>query len=110
MAAPILQLGCVVQCLHGGVATPIPSNAKVLVGGSPALLATDQWVLTPCAFVLGPKPSPCVRIQWTMPALRVTVNGAPVLLATSIGLCLSAEGLPQGLATVAGAQTKVLGE
>jgi len=38
------------------------------------------------------KPQPCIRVQWLVPAARVLVNGQPVLLQTSTGLCLSPEG------------------
>jgi hypothetical protein len=39
--------------------------------------------------------------------VRVQVQGQPVVLATSIALCVNAAGVPQGPATVSGYQTKV---
>jgi hypothetical protein len=111
MGVPILDLGCSIQCPHGGRATVVTTNAVVKVGGNFALLATDVMTIAGCAFTLpGPKPSPCVTIQWTAPAQLVKVNGTPVLLQSSVGLCQSPEGLPQGPAMVAGAQTKVMGQ
>ena len=110
MGSPILDMGCIIKCPHGGQATVATTNFKVKVGGNFALLATDVMTIAGCAFTLpGPKPSPCVTIQWSAPAQTVTVNGTPVLLQTSVGLCQSAEGAPQGPAIVSGVQTKVMG-
>ena len=41
MGASILDLGCTIQCPHGGQATVSPSNTDVKVGGNLALLITD---------------------------------------------------------------------
>jgi hypothetical protein len=110
MGAPILQMGCTIQCPHGGMATPVPSNTRVLVGGAPALLVSDTFLVAGCPFTIPPgSPMPCVTIQWTVPAVRTKVNGTPVLLQTSVGLCLAATQAPQGPAMVSGVQTKVLG-
>jgi hypothetical protein len=110
MGANILDLGCTIQCPHGGQATVTPGHTKVNVGGNLALLATDTMLIGGCTFAPGGVPSPCVSIQWTGPAIRDTVNGTPVLLQTSVGLCLNAARAPQGTATVSGAQTQVRGE
>lgn len=110
MGVPILDLGCTIQCPHGAQATVITTNTKVKVGGNFAILSTDTMVIAGCPFTLpGPKPSPCVTIQWSAPAQKVKVNGTPVLLQTSVGLCKSPEGAPQGPASVSGVQTKVMG-
>jgi hypothetical protein len=76
----------------------------------PVILATDQCMVGGCAFTLpGPKPSPCLRVQWTAPAVRVLIEGRPPLLQTSVGLCLSPEQAPQGPATLVALQTRVIG-
>jgi hypothetical protein len=49
-------------------------------------------------------------VQWLAPATRVTVTGKPVLLSSSVGLCVNAGGVPQGPATVTGYQTQVSGQ
>jgi hypothetical protein len=88
----------------------VTTNTKVKLSGNFALLSTDVMTIAGCAFTLpGPKPSPCVTIQWSGPAQKVKVNGTAVLLQTSVGLCKSPEGAPQGPATVSGVQTKVMG-
>lgn len=110
MGAQILDLNCTIQCPHGGRATAVPGNNKVKVGGSYALLATDMMTIAGCPFTTGSNPMPCLTIQWTAPAMRDSVSGTPVLLQTSVGLCLNAMNLPQGTAIVSGVQTKVSGE
>lgn len=108
MSAAILDAGCTITCPHGARATVATTNTRVKVGGAFALLVTDVTTVAGCPFTLpGPKPSPCVTVQWTGPAQRVKVNGTTVLLQSSVGLCKSPEGVPQGTAMVSGAQTKV---
>jgi hypothetical protein len=106
----ILDMGCTIQCPHGGQATVIPGNLRVKVGGNLALLATDTMIIAGCAFNVSGAPVPCVTIQWTAPATRDTVTQTPVLLQTSVGLCLNAANAPQGTAIVSGVQTKVSGQ
>ncbi len=109
MGTPIMNLGCTIMCPHGGQATAIPSNTQVQVGGF-ALLVSDTMIIAGCPFNVSGAPMPCLTIQWLAPATRTTVNGTPVLLQTSIGLCLNAFGAPQGTAIVAGVQTQTSGE
>ena len=109
MAVPVLDLSCTIMCPHGGQAAAIPGNTRVTLGGAPALLVTDTFIVAGCPFNVGGGPSPCLTIQWTAPATRVTV-GSPVLLQSSVGLCLNAAGAPQGTAIVSGGQTRASGE
>jgi hypothetical protein len=110
MAAGILDLGCTIQCPHGGQATVSPGNTDVTVGGNPALLATDVMTIAGCSFNVSGSPVPCVTIQWSAPATRNTVSTVPVLLETSVGVCLNAAGAPQGTAIVNGVQTSASGQ
>jgi hypothetical protein len=108
MAASILQLGCTIQCPHGGQATAVPTNVRVKVDGAFALLPTDTFLIAGCPFTLPPStPSPCLTIQWSAEATKVKINGVGPLLDTSMGLCKAATQAPQGQATISGAQTKV---
>jgi hypothetical protein len=110
MGQLILDAGCTIQCPHGGQATLAPSNAQVKVGGNFALLVSDTMMVSGCPFTVPPGvPMPCVTIQWSSPAGKVTVNGTPVLLQSSQGLCLNATGAPQGTAIVSGVQSKAKG-
>ncbi|SRR6266704_2151486 len=110
MGASILDMGCTIMCPHGGQATVIPGNTQVQVGNGFALLLSDTMIISGCPFNVSSAPVPCLTIQWTTPATHVTVNGTPVLLETSIGLCLNAASVPQGTAIVSGVQTQVSGE
>lgn len=105
----IIQLGAIISCPHGGMASVIPTQSRVLTGGTFALLPTDTYLIAGCAFMVGPKPQPCLSIAWQAPSTGFSISGQPVLLASSIGLCKSAEGIPQGPATISGAQTKASG-
>jgi len=113
MGAPILDTGCTIQCPHGATAMVTTTNTKVKVGGNFAILVSDTMTISGCPFQIpvgpGTKPSPCMTIQWSNEAQKVKVDGTAVLLQTSMGLCKSAEGLPQGPATMTGVQTKVKG-
>ena len=102
MASPLLLATTAVQCPHGGVATAIPSQpwaaARDLV-----LVEGDTHAVAGCPFTLpGPKPSPCVRVEWSAGAAHASIGGARVLTHQSLGRCLSPEGAPQGLALIAG--------
>jgi hypothetical protein len=110
MGAKILQYGCTIRCPHGATASAQTTNMRVKVGGGYALLVTDVFTIAGCPFVLpGPTPHPCMTIRWLLPAFRVRVTGKPVLLQSSIGLCLAADGIPQGVALVSGVQNQVSG-
>jgi hypothetical protein len=110
MSGHILDTGCTVACPHGGQATITSANTKVKVGGKPAVLATDTMLISKCSFTLpSGTPSPCVTVQWSAPAGRVTVNGTAVLLSSSQGVCKSAAGAPQGPAQVSGMQQATSG-
>jgi hypothetical protein len=106
----VLQQGCTIMCPHGGQAQVIPTNMRVKVGGVPALLPTDTFLISGCPFMMGPKPSPCLTIQWLAPAVRTKVNGSPVLLDSSVGICKSPEQIPQGTVQVLGVQRRVQGQ
>lgn len=107
MPAPILTMAAQIMCPHGGQAVPVPQNPTVQIMGAPVLVMTDVCMIAGCPFVVPPGvPAPCLNIQWTMPAVSFTVNNVPVLLATSIGLCMGGSGgLP---AIVIPGQTQVM--
>ena len=83
-------------CPHGGLVQILPSNTRFRVGGSPALVQTDTYVVTGCVFTVGLKPQPCVQVRWLRGAGRLKVSGVPVLTQTSLGVCLSADMIPAG--------------
>ena len=106
MPGQVLTTASTIMCPHGGSAILTTANARVTAVGSPALLETDIHTVAGCPFVIGLKPSPCIRIQWMAGAAR-TQAGAPVLVQSSIGICYSPESAPQGVAIVVNTQPKV---
>ena len=110
MPGPLFHVGATAMCPHAGPVQTISSNTRVLVSGMPVATMADTFLVAGCAFTVPPgKPQPCVKVQWLVPATRVLVNGQPPILQTSVGLCLSAEQIPQGPPTVVVNQTRVIG-
>ncbi len=110
MPAYLLDAGTSIMCPHGGSGAPSPRSVRAKLGGKPPLLADDLVTIAGCAFNVSGAPSPCLRVQWLMPATRVKIEGAPVLLSSSVGLCVNAAGAPQGTAILSGFQTRVRGQ
>ena len=110
MPGPVVHAQAVGTCPHGGILQIISSNSRVLVSGMQAATIADQFVIAGCAFTVPPsKPQPCVRVQWITPATRVLVNAQPVVLQSSVGLCVSAEGIPAGPPVLTTVQPRVVG-
>lgn len=106
----LFHVGASAICPHGGQVSTVSTNARVLVSGQPVATLGDTYPVVGCAFTVpGPKPQPCVKVQWLVPAARVLVNGQPAILQTSTGICQSAEQIPQGSPTVIATQTRVQG-
>jgi hypothetical protein len=108
MTGPLYQVGAVATCPHGGQVTAISADARALASGTPVTLATDQFVVAGCTFALPSGPQPCVMVQWTTPTVRTLVMGLPAIMATSVGLCIAANGAPNGPAIVAATQPRVV--
>jgi hypothetical protein len=112
MPGALVHVGAIGSCPHLGQMTVLSSNVRVFVSGAPVATVLDMFPIALCPFTLPtvpPTPHPCVRVQWTVPATRVFVNGMPVVLQLSTGLCLAVDFIPQGPATVITAQPRVTG-
>ena len=107
MPGTLFHVGAVAICPHGAPVSAVSANARVLVSGMPVATMADQYLIAGCAFHVLGAPSPCVRVQWLTPALRVLVNGVPPILNTSAGLALNPAQAPQGPAIVATTQPRV---
>jgi hypothetical protein len=105
----LMHVGATAICPHGGQVSVVTTNARVLVGGQPVGTFADTYLVAGCAFTVPPKPQPCVKVQWLVPAARVLVNGQPAILQSSTGICLSAEQIPQGPPSVIVTQVRVRG-
>lgn len=112
MPGPVVHVGASIVCPHAGSVSVISANTRVLVGGQPAATLADTYPVAGCPFQVpipgGTKPQPCVTSRWLVPATRVLVNGQPVIIQTSTGICQSVEQIPQGPPTVVAAQPRVV--
>ena len=104
--ASVLNLQSTVQCPHGGMVQLMTANARVKADGAFALVVGDTSVVAGCAFTIGVKPSPCVLVQWISGA-GLAKAGTALLNQSSIGICQSPEGAPQGVALITQTQVKV---
>ena|SRR2546426_915411 len=108
MPGACLTMTSVLKCPHGGTVTITTANVRAKAGGAPIATAADTFIVAGCPFTLpGPTPSPCVRVQWIVPATRLNVGGPPALDASSVGLCIAASGAPQGPVVVQSTQSRV---
>lgn len=106
----LLHVGITAMCPHGGQISVVSTNTRVKVCGQTVAVMGDSFTVAGCAFTVPTnKPQPCVKAQWTVPAMRVKVCGKQVLLKSSTGLCQSAEQIPQGPPNIVSTQTKVKG-
>ena len=101
---PILTTTSTVTCPHLGKAVLLTSNTLARIAGAAALLMTDLHPVTGCTST-----PPCVLITWSCGATRMTLNGIPLLLQSSIGTCYNASLTPQGVAVVAQTQAQARG-
>jgi hypothetical protein len=108
MPGPLFHVGAVAMCPHGGQITTISSNARVLVAGMPVATIADTSIVAGCAFATAAGPQPCVKVQWTTPATMAQVMGQPPLTELSIGICIAANGVPNGPAVIVSTQPRAI--
>jgi uncharacterized Zn-binding protein involved in type VI secretion len=110
MGSNVFHVSAVATCPHqSGQISTIVSNPRVKVSGQAVATLSDQYLIAGCVFTVGPKPQPCIKVQWLTGATRVKVNGNPVVLQSSPGLCKSAEEIPQGPPSIKVTQQRVKG-
>jgi hypothetical protein len=113
MPGMLLHVGITATCPHGGQVSVAPGQPRVTLGGQPAATMGDQFPIAACPFQVpvgtATKPQPCVKVLWTVPAMRVRVGGQFVLLSASTGICQSAEQIPAGPPSVSVTQQRVKG-
>jgi hypothetical protein len=107
----IFHVSGVATCPHQtGQISAIVTNPRVKVSSQAVATLNDQYLIAGCTFTVPPgKPQPCIKLQWLRVATRVKVNGSPVILRSSQGLCKSPEEIPQGPPSVKLTQQRVKG-
>lgn len=108
--ANLLNTSSIMMCPHGGMVSAITSNTRVSAGGSPAVRASDTFVIAGCPFVIGVVPHPCMQVQWVQPDARSQVLGDFTLSEGSVGLCVAADMAAQGTVLISFTQPQVSGE
>jgi hypothetical protein len=83
MPGPLVHVGAVVQCPHGGVATPSVPNPRVVVSAQPSVLLTSPWVIAGCS-----AQPPCVSAQYVAGSTRVTSNFQPLVVQLGQAVCV----------------------
>jgi hypothetical protein len=87
MPGPILHMGAVVTCAHGGVAMPTVPSPNVFVSGMPIVTIAGPYTVAGCAFAPPPGNGPCVTAQWLVGAVQVLSNGQPVAILSGVSIC-----------------------
>lgn len=114
MSIPVLTTNGTVICPHGGSVSLSTSQSDVEAEGGKVILTSDEHSISGCPFQIpaGPstKPQPCVKVKWVQGTAQAKVNDTAIVNQASVGLCYSAEEIPQGPAVIvnAASQTKAL--
>ncbi|MBV9787380.1 MAG: hypothetical protein JOZ51_04370 [Chloroflexi bacterium] len=111
MPGSVLTTQSQMQCPHGGRVQATSSNTKVSAGtGAYVLRMNDTFTIVGCPYQMpapsGTVPSPCMRVQWLIADRRTQAGQQPTLSETSVGLCFSAQQVPQGNVKVVSTQGK----
>jgi hypothetical protein len=108
----LIHVGATTICPHGGQISIASTNTRVFVGSKqqPVAIQSDTFNVAGCAFTVPTgKPQPCVTVKWLVAATRIMVGGKLVVLQNSVGVCQSADQIPQGPPNVAMTQIRVKG-
>jgi hypothetical protein len=87
MPGPILHMGAVVTCAHGGQAIPTAPSPRVMVSAMPVATIAAPYAVAGCAFVPPAGNGPCVTAQWVVGAVRVMSMGQPVVIMAGVAIC-----------------------
>ena len=87
MPGPILHLGAVVTCAHGGPAMPTVTSTAVFVSSMPIATIAAPYAVAGCPFVPPGGNGPCVTGQWLIGATTVLSHGQPVAIMTGVSIC-----------------------
>jgi uncharacterized Zn-binding protein involved in type VI secretion len=89
MPGPVIQVGAALQCPHLGTITIVPGGAQVTVDGMPVANLAVTGTVIGCTNVptpVNPTFLQCTTVTWTTGAARVTINGVPALVVTSLAV------------------------
>jgi hypothetical protein len=76
------------MCSHGGQAQPTVPNPRVTVSGQPTVTIAAPYAVVGCTL---PPPiaanGPCLTGVWSVGSTRVTSNGQPLVVFSSVAIC-----------------------
>ncbi len=85
----LLDQSATIICQHGGQAQATAPSPRVKIDGQPVVTQVAPHTISGCPFTTpAGAPLPCVTAQWTTAAMRVRVDGLPVLLKDSQATCV----------------------
>lgn len=88
-----------VQCAHGAIAMcPMPTQTWVKIEGDAILTESDSHAVAGCPN--GNGQDPCLFVRWSGGSARLSIEGTPVLTASSAGKCYAKSGADAGAAKV----------
>jgi len=106
----LLTTSDIMMCPHGGTVSVSSSNTKANAGAV-IVRPIDIFTVAGCSFVIPPNiQSPCMTVDWQMPANNVMADSAPALTSSSIGMCKAETQAVQGTVIIQSTQTKVSGK
>lgn len=110
MGGKALTRSSVLQCPHGGQVIIQTSNT-VTNNQIPLPTQFDTFTVVGCPYQMpapsGTVPSPCVLVRWVKADIKVKINGVPSLNEQSIGICYSAQQIPQGPVSIVQTQPNI---
>ncbi len=90
----LLDVVIPVTCSHGGLATPVAGNVRVLVDGKPTVVLSTDYTIAGCPYVHSSgSASPCASGMWTAGSVRVQSQGQPLAVQGGQSIC-SPNGTP----------------
>jgi hypothetical protein len=110
MPGYLLTVSSTLMCPHAGQISIVTTNNRVTLGGQPAVVQPDTYIVGGCPFTLpSGTPHPCILAKWLVVATRVRIGGNFAVLQDSTGLCQAADQAPQGPPSIVVTQIRVKG-
>jgi hypothetical protein len=88
MLGPILHVGALVSCTHGGMAVPTAPVPTIMVSGMPIATIAAPYSIAGCGFVPPTGNGPCVLGMWIVGSLQVMSHGQPVAILSGTSTCV----------------------
>lgn len=86
-----------VTCSHGGQVKILSTTKTPNAFGNLPAKYTDPGVVSGCPFrTSNNKPQPCTKVHWYIGNPLLPVDGVPGVTLGVVGMCTTANGIPQG--------------